>query len=220
MKMRSPLCLALLAALAVNVGAHASVITLQVATVGAPAAQTSAAGYKTVVDAAMANPSAYKGSKSVNVYDNLTVGSNFGALSNYAFESTIGFGVTAAQAGNWNFRTGVDFGFGGAMFHDGVALDFNKHDMWWGGSYTSPNGSLQGSAMLAAGNHVLKIYGLEACCDGGQQAQFKVANAGAYTTFASGDKLNAVPEPVSIATFGLGAGALALVRRRRNRKAA
>lgn len=219
MKMRSPLCLALLAALAVNVGAHASVITLQVATVSGPAAQTSAAAYKAVVDAAMANPSAYKGSKSVGVYDNLTVGSHFGALSNYAFESTIGFGVTAAQAGNWNFRTGVDFGFGGAMFLDGVALDYNTHDMWWGGSYTSLDGSLQGSAMLAAGNHVLKVYGLEACCDGGQQAQFRAANASAYTTFASADKLNAVPEPVSIATFGLGAGALALVRRRR-RKAA
>ena len=173
--------------------------------------QTSAAAYKSVVDAAMANTSAYKGSKSVSVYDNLTVNSYFGALSSYAFESTIDFGVTAAQAGNWNFRTGVDFGFGGAMFLDGVALSFNTHDMWWGGSYTAANGSLQGSAALAAGNHVLKIYGLEACCDGGQQAQFKAANASAYTTFASGDRLNAVPEPVSIATFGLGAGALALV---------
>jgi hypothetical protein len=56
---------------------------------------------------------------------------------------------------------------------------------------------------------------MEGCCDGGQQAQFKAANAGIYTTFAAADKLNAVPEPVSIATFGLGAGALALVRRRR-----
>lgn len=217
MKMRSPLCLALLAALAVD--ANASVITLQVATIGTPAAQTSAAAYKTAVDAAIANTSAYKGSKSVDVYDNLTVKSNFGALSSYAFESTIDFGVTAAQAGNWSFRTGVDFGFGGAMFLDGVALGYNTHDMWWGGSYTAANGSLQATALLAAGNHVLKIYGLEACCDGGQQAQFKAMNAGAYTTFASGDRLNAVPEPVSIATFGLGVGALALVRRRR-RKAA
>ena len=215
MKMRSSLCLAVLAALAVN--ANASVITLQVATVGNLAAQTSATAYKSVVDAALANTSAYKGSKSVDVYDNLTVNSKFGSLSSYAFESTIDFGVTAAQAGNWNFRTGVDFGFGGAMFLDGVALGYNANDMWWGGSYTAANGSLQASALLAAGNHVLKIYGLESCCDGGQQAQFKAANAGAYATFASGDKLNAVPEPVSIATFGLGAGALALVRRRRSR---
>lgn len=29
------------------------------------------------------------------------------------------------------------------------------------------------------------------------------------------DQLNAVPEPVSIATFGLGAGAIAFIRRRR-----
>ena len=128
MKMRSPLCLALLAAFAIN--ANASVITLQVATVGTPAAQTSAAAYKTAVDAAIANTSAYKGSKSVSVYDNLTVNSNFGALSSYAFESTIDFGVTAAQAGNWNFRTGVDFGFGGAMFLDGVALGYKDAEGW------------------------------------------------------------------------------------------
>ena len=213
MKLRSPLCLALLAAFAVN--ANASVINLQVASLGSPAKQTNAAAYKSVVDAAMANTSAYKGSKSVSVYDNLTVKNYFGSISSYAFETTINFGVTDAQAGNWNFRTGVDFGYGGAMFLDGVALSFDSSDMWWGGSYTTSHGSLQGIAALSSGNHVLKIYGLEACCDGTQQAQFKAANASAYTTFASADKLNAVPEPVSIATFGLGAGALALIRRRR-----
>jgi len=213
MKLRSPLCLALLAAFAVN--ADASVISLQVATVGSPAKQTSAAAYQSAVDAAMANTSAYKGSKSVSVYDNLTVKNYFGSLSSYAFETTINFGVTGAQAGNWNFRTGVDFAFGGAMFLDGVALTFDSNDMWWGNNYATSHGSLQGIAALSAGNHVLKIYGLEACCDGGQQAQFKAANASAYATFASTDKLNAVPEPVSIATFGLGAGALALIRRRR-----
>lgn len=213
MKLRSPVCLALLAAFAIN--ANASVISLQVATVGAPATQTSAAAYKSVVDAAMANTAAYKGSKSVSVYDNLTVKNYFGSLSSYAFETTINFGVTAAQAGTWNFRTGVDFGYGGAMFLDGVALSFDTNNMWWGGSYNTAHGSLQGIAALSAGDHVLKVYGLEACCDGGQQAQFKAANASAYTTFASTDKLNAVPEPVSIATFGLGAGALALIRRRR-----
>jgi len=217
MKLRSPLLVALLAGFVVN--ANASVIKLEVAAIGSPAKQTSAAAYKSVVETAMANTSAYKGSKSVATYDNLTVKNYFGSISSYAFETTINFGVTAAQAGNWNFRTGVDFGYGGAMFLDGVALSFDTNDMWWGGSYTTSHGSLQGIAALSAGDHVLKIYGLEACCDGTQQAQFKAANAAAYTTFASTDKLNAVPEPVSIATFGLGAGALALIRRRRRKSA-
>ena len=212
MNVRAKLGLALFASLALN--ANASVITLQVATTS-PAAQASAAAYKLAVDAAIANPAAYKGSKSVAVYDNLTVNNYFGSISNYAFESTINFGVTAAQAGTWNFRTGVDFGYGGALFVDGVALGFNTHDMWWNNSYGTSNGSLQGALNLAAGNHVLKVYGLESCCDGGQQAQFKAANAAAYQTFASNDTLNAVPEPVSIATFGLGAGAIAFIRRRR-----
>jgi hypothetical protein len=209
--------LALLASLALD--ANASVITLQVATTS-PAAKASAAAYKLAVDAALANPAGYKGSKSVAVYDNLRVENYFGGLNNnYAFESTINFGVTSAQAGMWNFRTGVDFGYGGALFVDGVALAYNAHDMWWNNSYATTNGSLQGALNLAAGNHVLTVYGLEACCDGGQQAQFKAANAAAYKTFASNDTLNAVPEPVSIATFGLGAGAMALIRRRRRKSA-
>jgi len=212
MSTANKLCAALLACLAVQ--ANASVITLQVAST-TPVSQNSAAAYKAAVDAAIATPSAYKGSKSVSVYDNLRVQNYFTAISNYAFESTITFGVTAAEAGTWNFRTGVDFGMGGALYVDGVALSYNSHDMWWNNSYSTTNGSLQGSLNLSAGNHVLKVYGLEACCDGNQQAQFKAANASAYNTFSSNDTLNAVPEPVSIAIFGLGAGALALVRRRK-----
>ncbi len=212
MNVRSQLALALLASLALD--ANASIITVQVAATS-PAAQANAAAYKLAVDAAIANPVAYKGSKSVAVYDNLAVKNYFGGISNYAFESTINFGVTAAQAGTWNFRTGVDFGYGGALFVDGVALGYNTHDMWWANNYGTANGSLQGSINLAAGNHIVKIYGLEGCCDGAMQAQFKAANASAYATFASTDKLNAVPEPVGIATFGLGAGAIAFIRRRR-----
>lgn len=212
MNVRSHLALALLAGLALT--ANASVITVQVATTS-PAAQANAAAYKLAVDSAIANPAAYKGSKSVAVYDNLSVKNYFGGISNYAFESTINFGVTAAQAGTWNFRTGVDFGYGGALFVDGVALNYNTHDMWWANNYGTANGSLQGAINLAAGNHIVKIYGLEGCCDGAMQAQFKAANAAAYKTFAATDTLNAVPEPVSIATFGLGAGAIAFIRRRR-----
>ncbi|GAA4660190.1 hypothetical protein GCM10025794_17360 [Massilia kyonggiensis] len=212
MNVRSQLALALLAGLALT--ANASVITVQVATTS-PAAQANAAAYKLAVDAAIANPAAYKGSKSVAVYDNLSVKNYFGGISNYAFESTINFGVTAAQAGTWNFRTGVDFGYGGALFVDGVALGYNTHDMWWANNYGAANGSLQGAINLAAGNHIVKIYGLEGCCDGAMQAQFKAANAASYKTFAASDTLNAVPEPVSIATFGLGAGAIAFIRRRR-----
>lgn len=216
MKMRSRLGLVLLATLVLD--ANASVITLQVASV-APAVQASAAAYKLAVDAAIANPAAYKGSKSVAVYDNLAVKNYYGSLSDYAFESTVDFGVTSAQAGTWNFRTGVDFGYGGALFVDGVALGYNTHDMWWANSYATLNGSLQGALNLAAGNHVLKIYGIEGCCDGVQQAQFKAANANAFATFAANDTLNAVPEPAGIATFGLGAGAIALIRRRRRKSA-
>ena len=212
MNVRSHLALALLAGLALT--ANASVITVQVATTS-PAVQANAAAYKLAVDSAIANPAAYKGSKSVAVYDNLSVKNYFGGISNYAFESTINFGVTAAQAGTWNFRTGVDFGYGGALFVDGVALNYNTHDMWWANNYGTANGSLQGAINLAAGNHIVKIYGLEGCCDGAMQAQFKAANAAAYKTFAATDTLNAVPEPVSIATFGLGAGAIAFIRRRR-----
>lgn len=206
-----------LSLIAVAVFAHANASNITVSTGYSTAgSQKTADAYKAVVDAAVAKPTTGYGSKTVASYSALDNSSLFGSSTNIAFRSTIDFGVTAAQAGNWSFRTGVDFGNGGALFLDGVALDVGTNDMWWNGSYTNSNGLLSGSSTLAAGNHTLSIYGLENCCDGFQQAQFKAGNS-SYTSFSSTDGLasvSAVPEPSTYAMMLIGLGLLAFTGRR------
>ena len=87
--------------------------------------------------------------------------------------------------------------------------------MWWAGNYNNGSQFLSGSSLLAAGNHTLSIYGLESCCDGGQQAQFKAGNSN-FTSFSSTDGLvSAVPEPTTYAMLLIGLGLLGFTARRK-----
>lgn len=214
MKNLSKLALSLIAVAAV---AHANASTITISTgYSTASAQTSAGAYKTVVDAAVATPGAGYGSTSVSSYNNVSNSSLFGNNSNIASRSVIDFGVSASQAGTWSFRSGVDFGKGGALFLDGVALDYKSSDMWWAGNYNSSSQFLSGSTLLSAGNHTLSIYGLEGCCDGGQQVQFKAGN-NSFASFATTDGLapvSAVPEPSIYAMLLIGLGLLAATGRR------
>ncbi|MBB5606386.1 MULTISPECIES: CCXG family PEP-CTERM protein [unclassified Janthinobacterium] len=193
--------------------ANASTITFSTGFSDA-GAQASAAAYQSVVDAAVATPGAGYGTTTIANYDNVTNSSLFGSGKNIAFKSTINFGVSAADAGAWSFRAGVDFGNGGAVFLDGVALDYKTNDMWWADNYNNSSQFLSGSGNLSAGNHTLTIYGLENCCDGGQQAQFKVGS-NSFTSFAATDGLvSAVPEPSTYAMLLIGLGLLGFTARR------
>jgi hypothetical protein len=67
--------------------------------------------------------------------------------------------------------------------------------MWWAGNYNNGSQYFTTTLNLAAGNHVLTIYGLEDCCSGNHQAQFEVGNS-SFASFAATDGLAAaVPEP-------------------------
>lgn len=173
--------------------------------------QVSAADYKSIVEAAVATSSVGYGNAAVDLYDNISNHRLFGGPSqNIAFESTIDFNVTAASAGEWGFRFGVDFGRGGAVFLNGAARAFSSNDMWWGYSYSNPSQYFEFNAILNAGDHQLKVYGLENCCDGGQQTQFRIPGEASYVTFGS-----PVPEPEIYAMLLAGLGLIGFMSRRR-----
>ena len=78
-------------------------------------------------------------------------------------------------AGTWYLRYGADFGYGGGLYVDGVALEEQwNDDIWWAGSWPRRNSAdiLYGSISLSVGYHKLEIIGGEPGNDGGITAQF------------------------------------------------
>ncbi|WP_295753908.1 CCXG family PEP-CTERM protein [Undibacterium sp.] len=204
----------LAAAVAITAVASASASNIIIETGFSNAtAQASAIAYQSVVNAAVMGASSGYGAKTVDSYAALSNQGLFGSNQNIAFKSTVTFGVTAGEIGNWSFRAGVDFGKGGAVFLDGKEVAFKNNDMWWAGNYANPTQFFQFSSNITAGNHTLNVYGLEGCCDGNQQVQF---NSG--SGFKSFDKstLAPVPEPETYAMMLTGLGLLGFMSRRKN----
>lgn len=185
----------------------------------------SAIDYENAVNALMAqaptpgygdaNPASFTDISNYTVFD--------GPNTDIASRTVLTFDVT--DPGEWNFRMGVDFGHGGAVFLDGAAVAWNPHDMWWNGAYSAGQ-SFDISALLAPGVHQILVYGIEDCCDGAMRMQFE-APGGRWTDFSTDDGLGTpslviqttqadlpVPEPMTPALMGAGLVMLWLVRRR------
>ncbi len=192
--------------------AQASTITFETGS-SIAGLQADAATLRDLIDA----PGVLTHSASVSLYDAVSNNSVFGAgNSNIAYKVTVNF--DAATAGTWQFRAGVDFGHGGAMFLDGVAVDYKTGDMWWSNDWNNTSSVLlSGSQALSSGSHTMTLYGLEDCCDGGQKAQFSSDDGQSFTTFGTNDGITtSVPEPESYAMMLAGLGLLGFAARRKS----
>jgi hypothetical protein len=124
----------------------------------------------------------------VNAYTNVNNVGLFAPPSrndDFGWFAEVFFEVMPAEAGVWEFRYGADFGRGGGLYVDDVALeeDWNT-DLWWNFNWNNPNEILQGSIKLSAGTHSFRILGFEGCCDGGLTAQFRRPGGGAWLDMA------------------------------------
>ena len=76
--------------------------------------------------------------------------------------------VTAATAGDWDFRYGGDFGRGGHLYVAETELEEQwNDDLWWAGNFANLAETLEGTITLAEGWHRYEALGFEGCCDGG-----------------------------------------------------
>ena len=198
--------------------AHASLISFATRASGSVPAFLSAGDVKAYVEGLTAAPaSAGYCDAAPAAWNGLSNQTNCGGVANnIAFDISATFSVSAAQAGTWSFRIGPDFGLGGALFIDGAAVDFRATDMWWSGSYADPTQILAATLNLAAGNHVIRAYGAEACCDGAQQGQYLAPGSTDWITFGADDGITprGLPEPASAALLLLALGAMGAARKR------
>ncbi len=190
-------------ALAVVAGAAgASTISIQTGTTF-ESNLGSAAAYESAVDA-----SHLGAATTIASYNDLAL-----SLKDASLKSTITFYL--ATPTTFDFRAGVDFGGGGALFVDNTST-FNGGNMWWANSYGNTSQFLElDNVTLAAGDHTLTLYGFEDCCSGNTQLQYKASTAAGFTSFATNDTLPAVPEAQSFAMLLAGLGLVGTLARRR-----
>lgn len=117
------------------------------------------------------------------------------------------FEVAPGEAGLWSFRYGADFGRGGALYVNDVALEEQwNDDLWWAFNWAASAEVLEGSISLTEGYHKLEVIGFEGCCDGGITVQFRKPG-GVYTTFETGSidvvsrKCPVLPPAVSVGSM-------------------
>lgn len=121
---------------------------------------------------------------------------------------------------NLSFQIAPDAGYGGALYLNGSRIEHEVTDLWWGYNFAASSELLQsGNGNYPVSSYVLEGFWAENCCNGQQGGRFSV-NGGAWQdlSVANLDALNnpaAVPEPGTLALFGLGLMGTAYAYRRR-----
>lgn len=140
---------------------------------------TSYADAKALFDGLSDNVSGYQCSHPT-IFDNITNANQGGNSNNFIAYSEALF--TVPTSGTWGVRYGADYGLGGGLYVNGVALDERwNDDLWWNNDWGDPD-VLSGFITLSAGEHKLEIIGAEGCCDGGLTIQFYNGATGTWGT--------------------------------------
>ncbi|MFY0701695.1 MAG: CCXG family PEP-CTERM protein [Bermanella sp.] len=142
-------------------------------------------------------------------FSNVTNGGLFGGKTNFIAYSETFFEVKAGENGNWRFRYGADFGWGGGLYVNGAPLDEKwGDDLWWANNWNNSSEILEGRINLDPGYHKLEIIGGEPGNDGGITVQFNKPggnNSTPWTTFSTGNidiRSRACPVAEPTVTFG------------------
>jgi hypothetical protein len=124
----------------------------------------------------------------------------------------INFDINGSNNGIWDFQIAPDAGYGGAIYLDGIRVDYKPEDLWWGGDRNNASEILNGSLSLASGSHVFEGFWAENCCNGDQGGRFSV-NGGDWQSLTTAN-LNAanVPAPATFWLFAIGFAGLVFSR--------
>ena len=114
--------------------------------------------------------------------------------------------------GTWNLDAGLDAGYGASLYLDGLAVLQRTDDLWWSSNWNNSD-VMSTSFDLSAGDHTIALLWAEGCCNGASSIRFS-DNGGNDFSMLSVDNVNlaTVPEPTSLALFGLALFGLALRR--------
>lgn len=119
----------------------------------------------------------------------------------------------ARDNANWTFDFGLDAAYGAAVYHNDAFVAERTDDLWWGYNWSNSDVFTVTIADLTRDSQVIDIYWAEACCNGASSIRFtNDANQVVALSVANLDAAS-IPEPTSIALFGL--AIMGLVARRR-----
>ena len=122
----------------------------------------------------------------------------------------------------WSFESGLDAGYGAALFVDGALIDNRTDNLWWRYNWANSDVFRVEDITLSTGNHVIQILWAENCCNGSSSIRFTETLGQERLLSVSGidavsnSSPTIIPEPTSIALLGL--AVLSLLTRRQFEK--
>ncbi|MCJ8295130.1 MAG: CCXG family PEP-CTERM protein [Colwellia sp.] len=115
--------------------------------------------------------------------------------------------------GIWSFESGLDAGYGAALFVDDKLIANRTDNLWWRYNWNHSDVFKVEDIALTTGDHVIQLLWAENCCNGASSVRFTEKSGQERPLSVANVAAASIPEPTSIALFGL--AALGLITRRK-----